>query len=91
MHILPKSFVKVRYYGLFRVGARQHLTRLRTQLILQQRKVELLPTDDERPEPDQHEDLRCPTCGHALRLERVLPRQRAPPVPELVASCEQRR
>ncbi|WP_097655252.1 IS91 family transposase [Candidatus Chloroploca asiatica] len=90
-HILPKGFVKVRSYGLFRVGARQQLTRLRAQLILQQRKVELLPPDDERPEPDQHQDLRCPNCGQALRLERVLPRQRAPPDVQSVASREQRR
>ncbi|MBP1467370.1 transposase [Candidatus Chloroploca sp. M-50] len=90
MHILPRGFVKVRSFGLFRVGARQALMRLRAQLILQQRKVDLLPPDDAYPDTDQDQDRRCPGCGHALRLERVLPRQRAPPGPEPVASCEQR-
>ncbi len=31
-HVLPKSFVKVRYYGLFSPGHRQQLTALRQQL-----------------------------------------------------------
>src|SRR4029434_38037 len=35
-HILPKGFVKVRYYGLFRVGMRRSLARLRSQLHLLQ-------------------------------------------------------
>jgi hypothetical protein len=84
MHILPKGFVKVRSYGLFRVGGRQALTRLRAQLILQQRKVAFLPPADERPEPEAQRVSRCPRCGQELRLERVLPPQRAPPVPQPV-------
>lgn len=85
MHILPKGFVKVRYYGLFRVGARQQLARLRAQLILQQRKADLLPPADERPKPDARLGLGCPRCGEEMRLERVLPPQRGPPVSPLVA------
>lgn len=85
MHILPKGFVKVRYYGLFRVGARQQLTRLRTQLVLQQRKVELLPAVEESAEPVTRLGPVCPSCGQAMRLERVLPPQRAPPTPQPVA------
>jgi hypothetical protein len=84
-HILPKGFVKVRYYGLFRVGARQQLTRLRAQLALQQRKAELLPAVEVRAEPATRLGPVCPSCGQELRLERVLPPQRAPPAPPLVA------
>jgi hypothetical protein len=84
-HVLPKGFVKVRYYGLFRVGARQQLRRLRAQLVLQQRKADLLPPADERPEPDVRRGLSCPRCGEEMRLERVLPPQRGPPVSPLVA------
>jgi hypothetical protein len=80
-HILPKGFVKVRYYGLFRVGARQQLTRLRAQLLLQQRKEELRPALDETPKPASSLGPICPSCGHEMRLERVLPPQRAPPLP----------
>jgi hypothetical protein len=78
-HILPKGFVKVRYYGLFRVGARQALMRLRAQLLLQQRKVELLPPKEPPTARAPAGGLSCPGCGQEMRLERVLPRQRAPP------------
>jgi hypothetical protein len=83
-HILPKGFVKVRYYGLFRVGARQQLRRLRAQLVLQQRKVEVLAGVEERPEPAARLGPVCPRCGQEMRLERVLPAQRAPPGQEPV-------
>lgn len=84
-HILPKGFVKVRSDGLFRVGARQQLARLRAQLVLQQRKVELLPADDEPPAPTPLPGPVCPGCGQEMWLERVLPPQRAPPVQQLIA------
>jgi hypothetical protein len=84
-HILPKGFVKVRYYGLFRVGARQKLARLRAQLILQQRTVELLPPGEASPARALAGGLTCPGCGHEMRLERVLPPQRAPPGQHLAA------
>jgi hypothetical protein len=78
-HVLPKGIVSVRYYGLFRVGARQHLVRLRAQLILQQRKVELLPPGEAPPVRPRAGRLICPGCGQQMRLERVLPPQPAPP------------
>jgi hypothetical protein len=78
-HTLPKGFVKVRYYGLFRVGARQMLAHVRAQLILQQRTVELLPPRERPPARPHASGLICPGCGHEMALERVLPPQRAPP------------
>ena len=77
--VLPKGFVKVRYYGLFRVGARQHLVRLRAQLLLQQRTLELLPPGEAPPVRPSAGGLTCPSCGQEMRLEQVLPPQRAPP------------
>jgi hypothetical protein len=85
-HVLPKGFVKVRSYGLFRVGARQKLARLRAQLILQQRTVELLPPGEAPPARPPAGGLTCPGCGQEMRLERVLPPQRAPPA-ENSAAC----
>jgi hypothetical protein len=84
-HILPKGFVKVRYYGLFRVGQRQHLAHLQAQLILGQRKVELLSPSFVPAAPAPALVPICPTCGHQMRLERILPAQRAPPVGRCVA------
>jgi hypothetical protein len=77
-HVLPKGFVKVRYYGLFRVGARRALMRLHGRLWLQAglARLEALV---EVEEPKVVRELRCPKCGAVLRLERELSRVRAPP------------
>jgi hypothetical protein len=77
-HVLPKGFVKVRYYGLFRVGARRALRRLHGRLWLMAslaRQEEL----EEEQEPKVEHEMRCPKCGALLRLERELARVRAPP------------
>ena len=77
-HVLPKGFVKVRYYGLFRVGARRALVRLRRQLWLMAGLARLEEREGEE-EPKLVRELRCPKCGALLRLERELARVRAPP------------
>ena len=78
-HILPKGFVKVRYYGLFRLGMRRSLARLRSQLRLLQHIV-----DQATPAPAASDgstrEVICPSCGQPMRLERVvLPHNRGPP------------
>jgi putative transposase/transposase-like zinc-binding protein len=78
-HILPKGFVKVRYYGLFRVGARRALARLRGRLWLQAGLARLEALLEETTERREVRELRCPRCGAVLRLERELSRVRAPP------------
>jgi putative transposase/transposase-like zinc-binding protein len=77
-HVLPKGFVKVRYYGLFRPGQRQLLGRIRGQLLLQQRSAELTLASVSSA-PATARMLSCPACGQPLRLSRILPPQRAPP------------
>jgi hypothetical protein len=78
-HILPKGFVKVRYYGLFRVGMRRSLARLRSQL-----RLLLHSADQVTPAPAGSDDsprvVICPSCGQPMRLERVvLSHARGPP------------
>jgi Putative transposase/Transposase zinc-binding domain len=78
-HILPKGFVKVRYYGLFRVGMRRSLARLRSQLRLLQHiatQATLAPAaSDGSPQV-----VICPSCGQPMLLKRVLlPHNRGPP------------
>jgi hypothetical protein len=78
-HILPKGFVKVRYYGLFRLGNRRGLSRLRSQLQL----LQLLAGEAE-PAPGAGERstglVSCPNCGQPMIVERVLlPHNRGPP------------
>jgi hypothetical protein len=79
-HILPKGFVKVRYYGLFRVGHRRLLTHIRSLLLLGQRTADLqLPAPASSALVTAHL-LVCPICGQPMTLERVLLRHnRGPP------------
>jgi len=78
-HILPKGLVKVRYYGLFRVGMRRSLARLRSQLqLLVHTAAELMAAPAELDSSAR--ELRCPKCGQPMRVERVLlPHTRGPP------------
>jgi hypothetical protein len=79
-HILPRGFVKVRYYGLFRVGMRRSLARLRSQLqLLLHSPAQPLPAP---VVPDRStSEVICPNCGQPMRVERILlPHTRGPPV-----------
>jgi hypothetical protein len=80
-HVLPKGFVKVRYYGLFRAGNRHILARVRGQLLLLQRSAEMQMLLCVTGARVRQPVLVCPTCGQPLRLERVLrPHNRGPPL-----------
>ena len=82
-HVLPKGFVKVRYYGLLAVGKRYLLAEVRSILALQQ------------PAPSQPRAVgalealvavpdvrRCPSCGQPMQLVQTLlaKRQQEQPV-----------
>jgi hypothetical protein len=88
-HVLPKGFVKVRYYGLFRVGNRRSLSRVRSQLLLLQ-----LLAAEATPAPVASASTTrvpsCPNCGQPMRRERVLlPHNRGPPshVAHVLTEC----
>jgi Putative transposase/Transposase zinc-binding domain len=78
-HVLPKGFVKVRYYGLLAAGKRHLLKEVRSLLALQQavappacgvaQSEPLVVT----PEPDAH---RCPSCGQLMQLIQTVPPKR---------------
>lgn len=79
-HVLPRGFVKVRYYGLYAHRSRDKLDRLRNQLA--GTDSESNRTDaGETPQPDS--DTRqetplsthaCPGCGQPMRLAGQMPR-----------------
>ena len=77
-HVLPKGFVKVRYYGFFAPGLRRRLQAIRRQL------PSLPPAVDtaEESSPSTYSHfVRCPDCGLPMvRRERVRPNSRWPPV-----------
>jgi hypothetical protein len=78
-HVLPRHFVKVRYYGLWASGCRARLEAARR----------ILEHDEEAmgrtPRPAQAEEVipswpRCPRCGaRYCRPPVAVPRSRAPP------------
>jgi hypothetical protein len=84
-HVLPKGFVKVRYYGFFAPGARRRLAVLQQQL--SQTPAETVPprevgqtaeaTASDRPVSSDL--VRCPVCGCALSVRPLLrPQARSP-------------
>ncbi len=83
-HVLPRGFVKVRYFGLFRPGNRKVLARLRAMLCGPAPPDAARPsadvqTSDAPPVPDV---ARCPVCGSAMELTQIVqPKSRSPPAP----------
>src|SRR5262249_25979627 len=79
-HILPKGFVKVRYYGVLGVGNRRSLARLRSQLRLLRHQAEQTMPAPVAIDRGTAPAVICPNCGQPMRMERVLlPHNRGPP------------
>jgi len=83
-HVLPKGFVKVRYYGLFAPGQRHRLKQARRLLEAHQpseaQAVEQNQSPDANQALDQPSAPRCPRCGQPLIWQgRVQPVKRKPP------------
>jgi hypothetical protein len=80
-HILPHGFVKVRYYGLFRLGNRHVLEQARAALAPpEQAGTSMASASSQVAEPAPSAVLRCPSCGQPMQLMQIIPRQsRAPP------------
>lgn len=73
-HVLPKGFVKVRYYGLFSPSKRYLLPLI--QRILGKDK----PLSTSAEKTSQATSVTCPNCGQPMRwVCDVRPRARCPP------------
>jgi hypothetical protein len=84
-HILPKGFIKVRYYGLFSPSYRPWLHQLRLLLTPPAPEPEPQPAPQSttpRPEPT----CSCPTCGQPMRLVATLKPCFIRPPPQSTAS-----
>jgi len=71
-HVLPKGFVKVRYYGFFAATQRARLISLQQHL-----SQHIAPASSENTQPETLPTLplhspRCPQCGHPMRFQRTL-------------------
>ncbi len=85
-HVLPKGFVKVRYFGLFSPGKRQMLAEVRENLggaiAATAAPVTAVTTRSTPVEQDACPSVRCPACGAWMDLTEVLmPASRSPPHP----------
>jgi Putative transposase/Transposase zinc-binding domain len=81
-HVLPKGFVKVRYYGLFSPGLRKPLAALRQYL---GPTTEPISSEPNTLDVNSHSDspptelastahnLRCPICGHPMQPGSFIP------------------
>lgn len=81
-HVLPRGFVKVRYYGLFSPSHRTRLAQARTLLGTTDAAVdpEVDSSATEPGGPAVETTPTCPRCGQPLRwVERVLPQWARPP------------
>jgi Putative transposase/Transposase zinc-binding domain len=77
-HVLPKGFVKVRYYGLLAASNRHLLDQARQLLTTATSHSNSSDSDCQRK--DTGESPCCPKCGAALRLvESLQPKTRWPP------------
>jgi hypothetical protein len=78
-HVLPKGFVKIRYYGFFSPSHRARLACLREQLGRSQPDEPAL--DGEPQARDQPADcVRCPLCGQVMHKQKIMPAyERKPP------------
>src|ERR687885_521680 len=74
-HVLPKGFVKVRYFGLFSLGKRPALAQVR-KLLAVQAACSTLPSAEEGPslsaQCEEPPPVRCPACGARMQLTQVL-------------------
>ena len=65
-HVLPRGFVKVRYYGFFGAGVRERL------LFLQQLLGPAVEQELSSPVAAASGEIVCPKCGKPMRLIRTL-------------------
>jgi hypothetical protein len=79
-HVLPRGFVKVRYYGLFSPTLRHCLPVIRLWLGAPEPQQASVPETDAASSLPLHPAPRCPTCGAPLRwVQELRPRSRCPP------------
>jgi hypothetical protein len=76
-HVLPKGFIKVRYYGFFSSGNRHRLHQVR-RLLGRCNPSQLTGNQQTNAAPTE-QVLRCPKCGKEMQLMQTLSPQRPRP------------
>jgi rubrerythrin len=70
-HVLPKGFVKVRYYGFFSSGMRERLTAIQVQLG-SAREAVAKSDQTQAGIPAAKPVHACPVCGHSMQPGRMI-------------------
>jgi hypothetical protein len=89
-HVLPKRFVKVRYYGFLASGCRPQLAALRQQLgsLAADQPADSDVDSEDAPSAEQDSSdgaaVLCPSCGRSMQRRSIrpgeqCPRRRCPP------------
>jgi ssDNA-binding Zn-finger/Zn-ribbon topoisomerase 1 len=80
-HVLPKGFVKVRYYGFFSSGNRQLLSKIRQRLCdPTQVSLNTIASETQSSEQLSNDSVPCPKCGEPMELLKTIYRNgRSPP------------
>lgn len=73
-HVLPKGFVKVRYFGFLATKKRADLDYIKE--LIGKRLSRKSPSYPKKPQ----KIMTCPTCGHVLIFVCEIPRLRGPPL-----------
>ena len=71
-HVLPKGFVKVRYYGFFSPGLRARLTSLREQLDDSQ-PLDCASDNETQANESRSDHMLCPVCGQIMQKLMGIP------------------
>jgi hypothetical protein len=78
-HVLPKGYVKVRYYGFFSPSHRARLAYLHEQLGRSQPDEPALEKESQASD-QQADSVLCPTCGQVMQKQKIIPTyERKPP------------
>ncbi len=82
-HVLPKGFVKIRYFGLLSPGKRRKLAQVREVLAAEAACAVPAVSGEGASASGKHEErliVRCPACGTVMQVTQVLTRfSRSPP------------
>lgn len=88
LHVLPRGFVRIRYFGLLANRAKAGLIRRCRALIAQERGIQPAPSDTTLPAPGPASAALCPACrqGYMIRTAiRVPPFALPGPAPPALA------
>jgi len=78
-HVLPKGFVKVRYYGLFSPSNRARLKQARRLLGAPVCDASAAETDPSPSSAPKEPEMQCPKCGRLMHLQGVIAPSNLPP------------